>query len=209
VVQRPRPPPPAIDAPIATSSTASRTPTMLGLSHRRRSSSATRLRRHRARQALARLLLRQRLDGGEIALKMAFQWWAQRGGARARLRLPARELPRRHASARSRSAASTSSTAVPAAAVRGRQAEPGRRRRPAARCDEQAACRRDRRAARAGARRDARAARGLPARGARAVRRHGVSLICDEVATASAAPADVRLRARGRRAGPACAWPRA
>ena len=77
----------------------------------------------------------------EIALKMAFQYWQQRGGQHARrtsfVRLT-RRLPRRHARRRSQSAASTSSTAPTSRCCSDAHRAPaGRRgdaRAPARRC---------------------------------------------------------------------------
>ena len=73
--------------------------TLLGLSHPPRDRARRAAGRARAADGLTRVFFS---DNGstavEVALKMAFQYWQQRGEPRAHgVRLPARRLPRRHA----------------------------------------------------------------------------------------------------------------
>ena len=98
LVQRPRPPPPrASTPPCATSSTASPTRRCSACRTARRSSWRERL-VEIAPPGLTRVFYS---DSGstatEIALKMAFQYWQQRGGERRQpLRRAPERLPRRH-----------------------------------------------------------------------------------------------------------------
>ena len=104
---------PAIDAAVRDQLDRVAHSTMLGLSHEPAIELAEQLVAI-APPGLSRVFYS---DSGstavEIALKMAFQWWAQRGESRAdAVHLPRERLPRRHARRRSRSAGSTCSTRV-------------------------------------------------------------------------------------------------
>ncbi len=168
--------------------------------------------RPRARGAQPRLLLRQRLDRVRDRAQdgLPVPPPARRVVALG-LRLPARQLPRRHARLGLGGRHRALPLALPPAALR-RLAGAARRRRRAAR-----AAGRARRALRGGHRRAARAGRGghpraprrLPARGARAVRRvRALPHLRRGGHRLRTHGQDVRLRAGGRRRPTSCAWPR-
>ena len=177
---------PEIDAAVRAQLDRVAHTTMLGLSHPGAASSPSGWWRSR-RPACQRVFYS---DNGstavEVALKMAYQYWQQRGETqRDRVRLPARRLPRRHDRLGLRRRDRPVPRDVPAAAVRDPPRRARRRRRHAARCSRRTA---------SASRRSSieplvQGAAGMlvqPAGYLRAVRElcdeHGVLLICDEVA---------------------------
>ena len=146
VVQRPRSPPSRRSTPrSATSSAASRTRRCSASRTSRRSSSPSGWSRI-APPGLTRVFYS---DSGstavEVALKMAFQWWAQRGEPRAhRLHLPRERLPRRHDRGGLGRRHRAVPLALPPAAVR-HLAGPGRRHRAPRRAASRSTATRSRR----------------------------------------------------------------
>ena len=126
---------PAIDAAIRAQLDRVAHSTMLGLSHEPAIELAERLVAI-APPGLTRVFYS---DSGstavEIALKMAFQWWAQRGERAAHgLHLPAERLPRGHAGCGVGGRDRPLPLRLPAAAVRDVAGSRRRRRPPRARC---------------------------------------------------------------------------
>ena len=168
VVQRPRAPPPAIDEAVREQLDRVAHSTMLGLTHAPAAELAERL-VELAPPGLDRVFYS---DSGstatEIALKMAFQYWQQRGGQHGGgPRSSASATPTTATrSARSRSAASTSSTPPTARCCSRRIGSPPATRaaRARARLPRGGDRRGDRRAAGPGRRRDPGPAARLPAR---------------------------------------------